>query len=91
MSEDENMTTAYDQMLKIDQDKIAVKKSIDLLLHLLGDFIPSSVWPDAKRTLYEAFEKDGIELTSKMMRKEYEAWKSTQIEGLHLLPRVPRS
>lgn len=85
------MSTAYAGMLKIDQDKMAVKKSIDLLLHLLHDFIPHSAFRDAERTLYEAFEKDGMELTSKMMRKEYEAWKSTQLEGLHLLPPVPRS
>jgi hypothetical protein len=85
------MTTAYDQMLKVDQDKMAIRKTVDLLLHLLQDFIPNSALRDAERTLYEAFEKDGIELTSRMMRKEYEAWKSTEIEGLHLLPRVPRS
>ena len=83
------MTTAYKEMLKIDQDKIAIKKSIDLLLHLLYDYIPPSALREAERRLYEAFEQDGIELTSKMMRKEYEAWKS--IEGLNILPSVQRS
>jgi len=80
------MTNAHDAMLKIDQDKVAVRKSIDLLLHLLHDFIPHSAIRDAERTLYEAFETDGIELTSKMMRKEYEAWKSTQIDILNTIP-----
>ncbi len=83
------MTTAYKQMLKIDQDKMAIKKSIDLLIHLLHDFIPRSALRDAEDRLYEAFEKDGIELTNRMMRKEYEAWKSTQLEGM-LLPPTPR-
>lgn len=85
------MTTSYSEMLKIDQDKIAVRKSIDLLLHLLHDYIPRGSFRDAERALYEAFEKDGIELTSRMMRKEYEAWKSTQLEGLHILPAVTKS
>lgn len=80
------MSTAHDQMLKIDQDKIAIKKSIDLLLHLLHDFIPHSAFRDAERTLYEAFERGGIELTNKMMRKEYEAWKSTRLEEVFLSP-----
>jgi hypothetical protein len=81
--------TAYNEMLKIDQDKMAIRKSIDLLLHLLHDYIPHSAFRDAEKTLYESFEKDGIELTSRAMRKEYEAWKSTQLEGL--LPPPPRS
>jgi len=78
------MTTALNQMLKIDQDKMAVKKSVDLLMHLLYDFIPPGSFREAEYRLYEAFEKDGIELTSKMMRKEYEAWKSTQIDMMML-------
>ncbi len=69
------MTTATDRVLKIDQDKMAISKSIGFLMHLLHDFIPPSAVRDAERRLYEAFEKDGIELTSKLMRKEYEAWK----------------
>jgi hypothetical protein len=69
------MSTAYDEKLKIDRDKIAVRKSVDLLLHLLHDFIPHIAFRDAERKLYEAFEKDGIELTSRIMRKEYQAWK----------------
>lgn len=84
------MTRAYDAALKIDQDKMEIRKSIDLLIHLLHDFIPHSAIRDAERRLYEAFEKDGIELTSKMMRKEYEAWKSLQLEGLHILPATPK-
>lgn len=85
------MTTAYKEALKIDQDRMAAKRSVEFLLHLLHDFIPHFAVREVEDRLYEAFEKDGIELTSRMMRKEYEAWKSTQIEGLHLLPTVPRS
>lgn len=84
------MTTAYKEMLKIDQDKMALKRSVDLLLHLLHDFIPRSSLREAENRLYESFEKDGIELTSSLMRKEYEALKSTQLEGM-LLPPIPRT
>jgi hypothetical protein len=75
------MTTASRAMLVIDKDKMAIRTSIDLLMHLLHDFIPQCGIRDAEERLYEAFEREGIELTSKMMRKEYEAWKSIQIEG----------
>jgi hypothetical protein len=78
--------TAVNQMLKTNQDKIAVRKSIDLLLHLLQDFIPRCAMGDAERRLYEAFETQGIELTSKAMRQEYEAWKSTQLDVLIPIP-----
>lgn len=68
------------RVLSIDHDKMAVRKSVEMLLHLLCDFIPRSSFRDAEMRLYEAFEKDGIELTSKMMRKECEAWKTTVLE-----------
>jgi hypothetical protein len=80
------MTNARDTMLNIDQDKIAVRKSIDFLLHLLHDFIPEGCFRDAERRLYETFEKEGMELTTRMMRKQYEAWKSTQIDILNTIP-----
>lgn len=74
--------TAMGQILKIDHDREAQRKSIDLIMHLLHPYIPDACFRDARERLYEAFDKDGIELTNKMMRKEYEAWKSLQIEGL---------
>jgi len=83
------MSTAYSEMLKIDQDKMAIRKSIDLLLYLLHDFIPPSAFRDAERRLYEAFEKDGIELTSKMMRKEYEVWRELQVDLINMKPLPP--
>lgn len=85
------MSTAYHEMLKIDHDRMAVQKTVDFLLHLLHDYIPDGCIRDAKRRLYEALEKDGIELTTKLMRKEYQAWKSTQLESLHILPTVPKA
>ncbi len=78
------MSTATDQALKIDKDKMAIRRSVDLLMHLLHDYIPPSAFRDAERRLYEAFEKEGVELTSKQMRKEYEAWKD-------LTPLLPQS
>lgn len=81
---------AYKASLAIDRDKMAIRQSADLIAHLLRDFIPDHCFREAVYCLYEAFEKEGMELTSRAMRKEYEAWKSTQLEGLCILPPVPK-
>jgi hypothetical protein len=85
------MKTAMEQALQIDTDKIAIRKSVDFLLHLLDDFIPRGAFREAERRLYEGFERDGIELTTKLMRKEYEAWKDTQLELSKLTFTPPQS
>jgi hypothetical protein len=63
-------------LLEIDKDEIARRRSVDFVLHLLHDCIPSIAFREAERRLHEAFENGGVELTPKVMRKEYEAWKS---------------
>jgi hypothetical protein len=77
--------TALQQSLKIDRDRLAVKRSADELIHLLREFIPEHCRRDAWNLIAETFDKHGIELTTRQMRKEYEAWKELHIEGAHLL------
>ena len=69
-------------------EQAVVRKSVDFLLHLLHDYIPDGCIRDAERRLYESFEEGGIELTTKAMRKEYEAWKSTHLEGMPFPPQI---
>lgn len=68
--------TALKASMAIDRDKMAIRQSADLIAHLLREFIPDHSFKEARWRLYEAFEKEGMELTSKAMRKEYEAWKA---------------
>lgn len=69
-----------------DRDIRAAMQSADQVCHLLRRFIPDHCFRDAHHSLAEAFHQQGIELTSTLMRKEYEAWKSTQIDMLGLKP-----
>jgi hypothetical protein len=70
--------------LKIDTDSLNMRKSVSTILNLLSDFIPNACRGDAEHKLLEAFHNDGVELTSKLMRKEYEAWKELSLDKLEI-------
>jgi len=72
------------EKLTIDRDKHNIRASVYQILHLLDAYIPRACQQDAQYTLMEAFSKDGIELTSKLMRKEYEAWKELSLDKIEL-------
>lgn len=74
--------TAYEATLSQDRDRWAAKQTADLVCNLLRDFIPAACYRDAWEAVAEAAHREGMELTTKIMRKEYEAWKSTQIDML---------
>lgn len=76
--------TATGLKLSIDRDKQNIRQSVYTIIHLLNDFIPSACHQDAQYKLMEAFDKDGIELTNKLMRKEYEAWKELNLDKVEL-------
>jgi hypothetical protein len=78
----ESAETAINQRLTSDRDKMNIQRSVSMILHVLDDYIPHACRRDAYDALGEAMYKDGIELTSKQMRKEYEAWKQLQIDSL---------
>lgn len=67
-------------ILEIDMDILNVSKSTDMIIHLLHDYIAPRCFREARDTLYEAMIKDGTELTTKTMRKEYEAWKNLNLD-----------
>lgn len=82
--------TAYKAALTIDRDRMAARLTADNICHLLREFIPHHCFRDAWNRIAETADKEGWELTNRAMRKEYEAWKSTQLEGM-LLPPIPQS
>lgn len=75
------MSNATDSILTIDKDKSAAKQTADLIIYLLDDFIPVSCRRDAWDRVAEACYKEGMELTTKHMRKEYEAIKNMTIDA----------
>lgn len=77
-------TTATKQMMTLDRDRMAATRTADQICNLLRDFIPQHCYRDAWDRVAEACHKEGMEFTSKMMRKEYETWKE-------LTPLLPQS
>ncbi len=65
-------------------DILAARRTADEICHVLSDFIPRASYKDAHEHIFNICLRHGIEMTSKQMRKEYEAWKSLQLKGLEL-------
>jgi hypothetical protein len=78
--------TALKAMEAIDKDRMVVGMSVRQIIHLLHDYIPRSCMREAEDKLFDAFFINGTELTSNMMRKEYEAWKELELNTLALHP-----
>ena len=76
--------TAIQAMEAIDKDRWAARQSVMCVLSVLREYIPRACIREAEDKLFDAFFINGTELTSNMMRKEYEQWKKLQLEGLLL-------
>ncbi len=74
--------TATAQRIHADNDLHAAMRFADVMVGTLNDFIPYYCRREARDTLVKIALDQGFELTTTAMRKEYEAWKSTQLEGL---------
>ena len=61
-------------------DEYAAKQTADKICGCLRRYIPEACYREAWNEIAEACFKEGHELTSKLMRKEYVAWKSTQVD-----------
>jgi hypothetical protein len=70
----------------IDKDRRAVGMSVQMIMHILHDYIPRACYDEAERKLFDEMFISGTELTSNMMRKEYEQWKTLQIDAWMLQP-----
>ena len=75
----ESPKTAIDQKLIIDHDAVVAQRTAITIINMLDRFIPDACSKEAFYYIHEACIKHGIELTNTQMRKEYEAWKQTQL------------
>lgn len=78
--------TAAKALEALDRDKRQVELTVRQVMHLLHDFIPPACHREAEKRLFDTFFINGVELTTNTMRKEYEHWKSIQIEASMLWP-----
>jgi len=70
----------------LDKDRWAVQLSVQMIIHVLHDYIPRSCIREAEDKLFDVMFINGTELTSNTMRKEYEAWKKLQLNIFELKP-----
>ena len=71
--------------LGIDTDfQHASQTAEHIIYSMLDRFIAPVCRGEAYEHVAEIFHKEGLELTSKVMRKEYEVWKSLQLKGLEV-------
>lgn len=70
----------------IDKDRHAVGMSVQMIMHILHDYIPHACQREAEHKLFDEMFISGTELTSNMMRKEYEQWKTLQLDAWMFQP-----
>lgn len=63
-----------------DRQAMVYRHSTHLIFAMVQSFVPEACRREAMAAIYDAVERDGLELTSRMMRLEYEAWKKTIID-----------
>lgn len=78
--------TATATRIESDNDLHAAMRFADVMVNLLRDFIPHHCLRDARKMLIDTALDQGFELTTIQMRKQYEAWQSTQLAGLGSYP-----
>ena len=82
------MTTPTKSIMDRDNDELAARKFADTVLAMIDDFIPTRCRREAWDRLAQKAYDQHFELTSWQMRKEYEAWKRTQLDILNMSPRT---
>ncbi len=63
-------------------DEYAASQTAHQIISILDRFIPDACRKEAWDQVVAASYTEGWELTSKHMRKEYEAWKALTLKGL---------
>ena len=83
------LKTANEAMEALDKDRWATHQSVMAVLSVLREYIPRACIHEAEDKLFDAFFINGTELTSNLMRKEYEQWKKLELTALMLKPHPP--
>lgn len=71
---------AASQMIRDSTDMRVARQTAAQILSILDRFIPSACREEAYYHLIETCHKQGVELTTKLMRKQYEEWQKTVLE-----------
>lgn len=74
----------------LDKDKWAVHRSVHEIMHLLHEYIPKACLHEAEDRLFDMFFINGVEITSNIMRKEYEEWKRLELNVLSMSNIIPK-
>jgi hypothetical protein len=75
------MESAESKIMGVNTDMHEARRTASQILSILDRYIPDACREDAYYAIAEACYKDGYELTSKLMRKEYEAWKQITLNN----------
>jgi hypothetical protein len=75
------MSTAMSELMRGERRDMVVRQTAIRIIATLDRFIPAACRSDAVYALAEDLHKNGLELTSRAEREQYEAWKSTLLAG----------
>lgn len=79
------MTTATKMQARMDGDEYQARLFTSKIIGLLNRYIPNACHREASQDLYRMALEHGLEMTSKAMRYEYEAWKRTTLPGFQTI------
>jgi hypothetical protein len=83
MASEKTATLAIEALNK---DRFVVQRSVLEVMNIIRDYIPEACAREASEKLFDAFFINGVELTTNLMRKEYEEWKTLELHSLMLQP-----
>jgi hypothetical protein len=69
-----------------DTDMHNARHTASHILYILERFIPDACRAEAHYAIAEACYKDGLELTNKLMRKQYEEWQKITLNSERFSP-----
>lgn len=83
------MSTALHESIRLDRRAMIARRTTGTIMCIVSRFIPDACRRDALNALNAinaAIAEGGYELTSRLEREQYEAWKATLLAGD--LPRI---
>lgn len=74
------MESPQSKMIAEDMDMRMARQTASQILGILDRFIPSACREEAYYHIAETCHKQGVELTTKLMRRQYEEWQKLVLE-----------
>lgn len=76
------MSTALEEMVRRDRREMFDRRTVHTIMSILDSFIPVACRRDAIDAVHAAVDAGGYELTNRVERQQYEAWKATIVMPL---------